>query len=152
MPMHTKYQFRVTGRWEGGLHGRGEIVNEEKTVRTQFGIAEEFGGNGGPTNPEELFLSAACSCYLITLALVAEKMRLPVKRLECEAEGRVSPHEEGGFHFTEIVLRPHLELYGDQSAHDLAVARAVALAEQRCIISRAVKGTVKYEIHPKVTV
>lgn len=150
--MHTKYQFRVLGRWEGGLHGRGEIINEESTVRTEFGIAEEFGGNGGPTNPEELFLSAACSCYLITLALVAEKMRLPVKKLECAAEGRVSAHEDGGFHFTEIVLRPRFDLESDQRAHDLAVARAVALAEQRCIISRAVKGTVKYEIHPHVKV
>lgn len=150
--MHTKYVFRVSGRWEGGLHGQGEITNEEGTVRTKFGIAEEFGGHGGPTNPEELFLSAACSCYLITLAFVAEKMRLPVKLLECEAEGRVSSHDEGGFHFTEVVLRPHFEVQGDPKAHDLAIARAVALAEQRCIISRAVKGTVKYEIHPQVKV
>lgn len=150
--MHTKYIFRVSGRWQGGVHGQGEIINEEKTVKTLFGVAEEFGGNGGPTNPEELFLSAACSCYLITLAHVAEKMHLPVKTLECEAEGRVSAHEEGGFHFTEVILKPHFELEGDPQAHNMAVARAVRLAEQRCIISRAVKGTVKYEITPTVRV
>ncbi len=150
--MHTKYVFHVYGRWEGGINGKGEIVNEERTIRTPFSVAEEFGGAGGPTNPEELFLSAACACYLITLAQVAEKMRLPVKKLECEAEGRVSSHEEGGFHFTEIVLKPHFELEGDPTAHDMAIARAVRLAEQRCIISRAVKGTVKYEIRPTVKV
>lgn len=150
--MHTKYVFRVSGRWEGGVNGKGELVNEEQTMRLPFGVAEEFGGTGGPTNPEELFLSAACACYLITLALVAEKMRLPVKTLECEAEGRVSPHEEGGFHFTEIILKPHFELEGDPKAHDMAITRAVRLAEQRCIISRAVKGTVKYEIRPTVKV
>lgn len=134
------------------MHGRGEIENEEQGLRTAFGIAEEFGGNGGPTNPEEIFLAAACSCYLITLALVAEKMRLPVKTLECEAEGRVSPHEEGGFHFTEVVLKPHFELEVDSKVHDMAIARAIRLAEQRCVISRAVKGTVKYEINPSVKV
>jgi peroxiredoxin-like protein len=150
--MHNTLVFRVFGRWHGGVNGTGEIVNEERTLRTPFGIAQEFGGTGGPTNPEELFLSAACSCYLITLAYVAEKMRLPVKVLECEAEGRVSPHEEGGFHFTEIILKPHFELEGDPKAHELAIARAVKLAEQRCIISRAVKGTVRYQINPTVKV
>jgi osmotically inducible protein OsmC len=138
--MHNKYVFRVFGRWQGGVDGQGEVVNEEQTIRTPFSVAEEFGGRGGPTNPEELFLSAACSCYLITLAYIAEKMRLPIKKLECEAEGRVSSHEEEGFHFTEIVLKPHLELEGDPTAHDLAIARAVKLAEQRCIISRASEG------------
>ncbi len=150
--MHNKYVFRVFGRWQGGVNGQGEVVNEEQTIRTPFSVAEEFGGRGGPTNPEELFLSAACSCYLITLAYIAEKMRLPIKKLECEAEGRVSSHEEEGFHFTEIVLKPHLELEGDPTAHDLAIARAVKLAEQRCIISRAVRGTVKYQINPTVKV
>jgi peroxiredoxin-like protein len=150
--MHNKYVFRVFGRWQGGVDGQGEVVNEEQTIRTPFSVAEEFGGRGGPTNPEELFLSAACSCYLITLAYIAEKMRLPIKKLECEAEGRVSSHEEEGFHFTEIVLKPHLELEGDPTAHDLAIARAVKLAEQRCIISRAVRGTVKYQINPTVKV
>lgn len=150
--MHTKHVFHVYGRWEGGISGKGEIVNEERTIRTPFSVAEEFGGTGGPTNPEELFLSAACACYLITLAQVTEKMRLPVKKLECEAEGRVSSHEEGGFHFTEIILKPYFELQGDPAAHDMAIARAVRLAEQRCIISRAVKGTVKYEIRPTVKV
>lgn len=151
VPMHTKYVFRVFGQWQGGVHGQGELVNEEQTIRTPFSVAEEFGGIGGPTNPEELFLSAACSCYLITLAYVAEKMRLPIKKIECEAEGRVSSHEEEGFHFTEIVLRPHLELEGDSKTHDLAVARAVHLAHQRCLISRAVRGTVRYEIMPTVS-
>lgn len=41
--MHTKYVFRVSGRWEGGVNGKGELVNEEQTMRLPFGVAEEFG-------------------------------------------------------------------------------------------------------------
>ncbi len=153
MHMQTAAQhvYRVQGVWQGGLHGTGQIVNEEKTFRTEFGVSEDLGGLGGATNPEEMFLASACSCYLITLALTVEKMHLPVKKLECTAEGRVvADHEDGGYHLKEIALHPHFELEGDPKAHDQAIMRAVKLAEQRCIISRAVKGTVTYQIQHTV--
>ncbi|MBI3661273.1 OsmC family protein, partial [Candidatus Acetothermia bacterium] len=75
---------------------------------------------------------------------------LPVRRLQCTAEGRITPDQEGGYHLKEIVLQPHFEMEGDPKAHDQAIMRAVKLAEQRCIISRAVKGTVTYQIQPSI--
>ncbi len=144
--------YRVRGSWSGSLNGQGVIENERGTFKTEFAIPRSFGGPGGITNPEEIFLSSACACYLVTLAMIAEKMRLPVKNLTCTAEGRVVADEQDGYHFREIVLYPHFELEGDSDKYDEAIARAVALAEQRCIISRAVKGSVKYEIKHTVAV
>jgi peroxiredoxin-like protein len=145
----TAHVYRVRGSWQGGLHGRGYIENGKGKFRTEFGVSEDLGGLGGDTNPEEMFLASACSCYLVTLAIIVEKMQLPVKKLECTAEGRVSPDQEGGYHLTEIILNPHFEM-DDHKAHAQAITRAVKLAEQRCIISRAVKGSVKYQIQHAV--
>ena len=142
--------YRVQGTWQGGMHGKGQIQNEERSFRTEFGVSEDLGGVGGATNPEEMFLASACSCYLVTLAMTVEKMRLPVKKLECTAEGRITPDQEGGYHLKEILLHPHFEMDGDPKSHDQAIMRAVKLAEQRCIISRAVKGTVTYQIQPTI--
>ncbi len=144
--------YRVSGSWSGDLHGKGHIQNDRETLITDFAVPKSFGGPGGLTNPEEIFLASACSCYLITLALIADKMELPIKNLTCEAEGIVLEDEYDGYHFKEIHLYPHIELDGDGDQHDEAIARAVQMAEQRCIISRAVKGSVKYEIKPTVAV
>jgi len=144
--------YKVRGSWTGDLHGQGVIENDRNTLKTEFAVPKSFGGPGGLTNPEEIFLASACSCYLITLAIIAEKMNLPVTSLSCEAEGRVMSDEYDGYRFKEIHLFPHIELEGDQSQHEEAIARAVSLAEQRCIISRAVKGSVKYEIQHTVAV
>jgi len=95
-------------------------------------------------------LASACACYLVTLALIAEKMRLPIKELRCTAEGVVVADERDGYHFREITLRPHFELEGDEAQYAETIARAVALAEQRCIISRAVRGSVHYEVEHTV--
>ncbi|OGF53143.1 MAG: hypothetical protein A2Z21_09570 [Candidatus Fraserbacteria bacterium RBG_16_55_9] len=152
--METKEQiYRVRGSWTGDLHGRGIIQNEEGTFKTNFAVPSNFGGpEGAMTNPEEIFLSSACACYLVTLAIIAEKMRLPVKNITCTAEGRVTSDLHDGHHFRDIALHPHFELEGDGDKYDEAIARAVQLAEQRCIISRAVKGSVKYEIKHTVAV
>lgn len=142
--------YRVRGDWNGGLEGYGTIENDRGTFATEFAVPRNFGGPGGMTNPEEIFLSSACACYLVTLAMIAERMNLPVKNLSCTAEGHVLPDEQDGYHFREITLFPHLELEGEEAAYEEAIARAVSLAEHRCIISRAVKGSVKYEIQHTV--
>lgn len=151
--MESKAQiYRVRGSWTGDLQGRGMIQNEKGTFRTEFSVPSSFGGPGAKTNPEEIFLSSACACYLVTLAMIAEKMRLPVKNLTCTAEGKVIADQHDGYHFSEIALYPHFELEGDSGKHDETIARAVQLAEHRCIISRAVKGSVKYEVKHTVAV
>ena len=151
--MESKEQiYRVRGSWTGTLNGRGMIQNESGTFKTEFAVPSSFGGPGAKTNPEEIFLSSACACYLVTLAMIAEKMRLPVKSLTCTAEGKVLSDQHDGYHFSEIALYPHFELEGDSEKHDETIARAVQLAEHRCIISRAVKGSVKYEVKHTVAV
>lgn len=142
--------YRVHGHWNGGLNGHGVTDNDRGTLHTEFSVPSTFGGPGGMTNPEEIFLSSACSCYLVTLALIADRMQIPVNHLSCEVEGHVIPDEQDGYHFREIVLYPHMEIDGDEAKHEETIARAIRLAEQRCIISRAVKGSVKYDIQHSV--
>jgi peroxiredoxin-like protein len=150
--VETKEQvYRVRGSWDGDLHsGKGLIQSERGTFETMFTVPRSFGGPGGAANPEEIFLASACACYLVTLAMIAEKLKLPVRNLTCTAEGKVIPDQQDGYHFSEITLRPHFEMEGDEVQYEETIARAVTLAEHRCIISRAVKGTVRYEIEHTV--
>ena len=142
-----EHVYQVSGSWQGGLQGKGWVKNADQTLKVELGAPEESGGLGGRVTPEELFLASACSCYLVTLAMTLEKMRLPVKKLECTAEGRITPDQEGGYNLQELVLHPHVEMDGDPKTHDQGIMRAVKLAEQRCIISRAVRGTIAYQVH-----
>lgn len=50
-------------------------------MRQTISIPEEMGGPGVGTNPDELLIGAAATCYLITLDAMIERKNLPVEEL-----------------------------------------------------------------------
>ena len=66
----VRHDFKVKTEWLGGREEvgklRGDIINENISIPLHS-VAKEG------TNPDELLVSAASSCYIISLAATLEK-------------------------------------------------------------------------------
>ncbi|MDN4083870.1 OsmC family protein [Paenibacillus polymyxa] len=140
--------FLLKADWNGGRNSDGRI--EAGQLRTAISIPAEMGGPGVGTNPDEMLLGAAATCYLITLAAMMERASLPVVSLALESEGIVDV-TNNIFTYRRIVHRPRVLLSVD--AAESQIEQALRLAEQAetsCMISRAVAGNVALSTEPVV--
>lgn len=142
------YKFQIGTVWTGNSDGSGTANGEGWSFN--YGTPTHFGGEAGRTNPEELLLSAVASCYCITLALLAERKRLPLQGIEMAVTGEVERQLGGTLKFTTIRLAPVLIAPGADSTQVSALADAAQKAEQYCPISNAVRGNVGIEVAAEV--
>ncbi|KZE76802.1 hypothetical protein A9P44_07130 [Paenibacillus polymyxa] len=143
-----EHTFLLKADWNGGRNSDGRI--EAGQLRTAISIPAEMGGPGVGTNPDEMLLGAAATCYLITLAAMMERAGLPVVSLTLESEGIVDV-TNNIFTYRRIVHRPRVLL--SVEATDGQIEQALRLAEQAessCMISRAVAGNVALSTEPVV--
>ncbi|KAE8558274.1 OsmC family protein [Paenibacillus polymyxa] len=143
-----EHTFLLKADWNGGRNSDGRI--EAGQLQTAISIPAEMGGPGVGTNPDEMLLGAAATCYLITLAAMMERASLPVLSLALESEGIVDV-TNNIFTYRRIVHRPRVLLSAD--ATESQIEQAVRLAEQAetsCMISRAVAGNVALSTEPVV--
>jgi peroxiredoxin-like protein len=107
-------------------------------------------GPGIGTNPDEMLLGAASTCYIITLAAMMERSGLEKNGLSLTSEAIVDV-TNGVFTYKKIIHRPRIELKSDATESDVHLAfRLADKAEKACMISRAVKGNVELELQAEV--
>ncbi|WP_404455863.1 OsmC family protein [Oceanobacillus kapialis] len=138
--------FQLKADWPGGRNSEGTI--EAGNLKTKISIPKEMDGPGIGTNPDEMLLGAAATCYLITLAAMIERSDLPLKHMELESEGHVDV-SNGVITYKKIVHKPTVFL--DPTATDRELEKLKKLvnkAEESCMISRAIKGNVAVELEP----
>lgn len=140
----TLHSFHLTANWPGLRNDVGEI--ETGNLKTQISIPPEMDGPGVGTNPDEMLLGAAATCYIITLAAMMERSKLEKQSLTMESEGIVEV-EKGVITYKRIIHKPKLVLKGDATEKDLVLAQKLAeKAESSCMITRAIKGNVEIEL------
>ncbi|MED5019365.1 OsmC family protein [Paenibacillus chibensis] len=140
------HSFILKAEWDGGRNSEGRI--EAGQLKTAISIPKEMGGAGIGTNPDEMLLGAAATCYLITLAAMMERGGLPVEKLTLESEGIVDV-TNNIFTYVSIAHKPHIILKPDASEQDINHARRLAeKAEGSCMISRAIAGNVSLSTQP----
>ncbi|AIY06598.1 putative peroxiredoxin-related protein [Planococcus sp. PAMC 21323] len=145
MALHS---FHLTANWPGLRNDVGEISTGN--LKTQISIPPEMDGPGVGTNPDEMLLGAAATCYIITLAAMLERSKLEKQSLTMESEGIVEV-EKGVITYKRIIHKPKLVLNSDASEKDLAVAQKLAeKAESSCMITRAIKGNVEIELQADI--
>jgi osmotically inducible protein OsmC len=74
-PLYTA-QARVTG---GRQHGHGRTTDGALDV--QLRPPTELGGDGGGTNPEQLFAIGYAACFEAAMLLAAQRARVPVEQV-----------------------------------------------------------------------
>ena len=147
MALHT---FYLKADWPGLRNDVGTI--ETKNLQTKVSIPPEMDGPGVGTNPDEMLLGAAATCYIITLAAMMERSNLSKVSLSMDSEGIVDV-TNGVITYQKIIHRPKIILNSDASIKDLSLAQRLAeKAESSCMISRALKGNVEIDLQADILI
>ncbi|MGE7910845.1 SACOL1771 family peroxiredoxin [Lysinibacillus xylanilyticus] len=136
----VQHLFTMKLNWSEGRNGTGSIV--ANNLNTKISIPREMSGPGIGTNPDEMLLGAAATCYLITLAALLENSKIVVLDLSMQAEGFVDV-TNGVFTYEKIVHKPRIVVQNLSEREQKRINRLAEKAEQTCMISKALKGNVQ---------
>jgi osmotically inducible protein OsmC len=126
-------QAHVTGGRADG-HGRSADGQLEVDLR----LPTEMGGQGGGTNPEELFAVGYAACFEGALGSVARRTHDELGEVAIDSKVSLLPTEERGF---KLAVELHVSLPAIEDS-----AKAVELVEaahQVCPYSNATRGNIE---------
>src|SRR6476620_10667048 len=115
----VQHLFTMKLNWSEGRNGTGSIV--ANNLNTKISIPREMSGPGVGTNPDEMLVGAAATCYLITLAAMIENRGLPLVDLSLASEGIVN--DEGSLKFEKIIHRPQIVLAREATPQQVEMAQ-----------------------------
>lgn len=146
-----QHNYKTSLRWEGntgnGYRGydRGHALSIAGNT-LQVSADPAFLGDPGLPNPEQLLLSAASSCQLLSFLALAALARVEVLSYTDDARA-VMPETGVSTQITEVDLHVEIEVRG---AAEQTVLRLVDEAHEQCYIANTLKAQVV--IHPTVRV
>ncbi|MDN4527532.1 OsmC family protein [Fictibacillus fluitans] len=144
----AQHSFHLKANWPGLRNDVGEI--EAGNLKTKISIPPEMDGPGIGTNPDEMLLGAAATCYIITLAAMMQRSKLEKVSLTMESEGIVDV-TKGVITYKKIIHRPLIVLKEDASQKDKETAKLLAeKAESSCMITRAIQGNVEVSLEARI--
>jgi lipoyl-dependent peroxiredoxin len=126
----------VTGGRANG-HGR----TNDGVLDVQLRSPKEMGGEGGGTNPEQLFAVGYAACFESALGTVGRRERVEVSDVSIDSRVSLFPTQERGF---ALAVELHVTLPQVQDP-ELA-ARLVAAAHQVCPYSNATRGNIDVKL------
>lgn len=142
------FSFSVNGHWNGDRNGTGGIQLKDG-VSINVSAPKELEGPGIGSNPEELLISAANNCYMITLAAMLSNRKIQVEKLEVVSEGRVEL-EEKRLKFKQIIHKPALYISSDSDVSPEKLAEIAVRAEKACFISNTLRNSVEIIVEPNI--
>jgi lipoyl-dependent peroxiredoxin len=122
----------VTGGRANG-HGR----TDDGALDVQLRTPKELGGDGGGTNPEQLFAVGFASCFESALGVVARREHVEAGDVSIDSRVSLLPTEERGFK-----LAVELDITLPQVQDPEQAARIVAATHQVCPYSNATRGNI----------
>ncbi|HEY2551728.1 MAG TPA: organic hydroperoxide resistance protein [Streptosporangiaceae bacterium] len=126
----------VTGGRAAG-HGR----TNDGILDVQLRSPEEMGGEGGGTNPEQLFAVGFAACFESAMGVVSRRERAEVGDVSIDSRVSLLPTEERGFK-----LAVALDITLPQVQDPELAARIVAGAHQVCPYSNATRGNIDVKL------
>jgi peroxiredoxin-like protein len=138
------FSYKVKSRW---IADKRVLLEAEGKPSIEVATPPEFGGPEAFWSPEDLFVSSINICVLTTFLAIVQRQGIKFISYQSEAEGKLQM-AEGVFMFTQVVVRPRVEVKDEEMA--TAVSQALEKAERHCLISSSVKTQVTVE--PQVLV
>ena len=137
-----RHSFKFRTKWDGGRNDYSEFVSGN--LKNFMSIPKEMDGPGIGTNPDELLLSAAAGCYIISLATMLDLSKVKAELL-LESVGNVQVENN---RFTYKAIHHFIEIYlEDYTPSHIRIANRLAIkAEENCMISRALRGNVEISV------
>jgi lipoyl-dependent peroxiredoxin len=128
-------EAHVTGGRVAG-HGRTGDGALEVELRTPT----EMGGEGGGTNPEQLFEVGYAACFESALAAVARRQKAEVGDIAIDSKVALITGEDRSFN---VAVELHVTLPSVQGEEAVELVRA---AHQVCPYSNATRGNIEVEL------
>jgi osmotically inducible protein OsmC len=129
--LYTAEATVTGGRADG--HGR----SSDGALDVHLRAPTEMGGDGGGTNPEQLFAVGFAACFESALGVVGRRERAEVGDVSIDSRVSLLPTEERGF---ELAVELHVTLPQVQDPDE--AVRIVAAAHQVCPYSNATRGNI----------
>ena len=129
--LYTAEATVTGGRADG--HGR----TSDGALDVHLRAPTEMGGDGGGTNPEQLFAVGFAACFESALGVVVRRERAEVSDVSIDSRVSLLPTEERGFK-----LAVELDVTLPQVEDPAEAARIVAAAHQVCPYSNATRGNI----------
>lgn len=125
-------EAHVTG---GRTEGHGE--SSDGALAVDLRLPPELGGEGGGTNPEELFAVGFASCFESALGAVARRRKAEVGDVEIDSKVMLLPGEDRTFELA-VELDVNLPSVDDPDE----AAELVKDAHEVCPYSNATRGNI----------
>ena len=125
-------EAKVTG---GRLEGHGRT--NDGALEVDLRIPKESGGEGGGTNPEQLFAVGYAACFESAIGAVARRSRLEVADVAIDSSVMLMPTESRGYKLA-VTLAVTLPSIDDR----VEAVELVRAAHQVCPYSNATRGNV----------
>ena len=144
-------------RWTGNL---GEGTSSYRSYSRNHEIAASgkpvLPGSSDPTfrgdparyNPEELLVSSLSTCHMLWYLHLCAEAQITVLQYEDQASGVMVEREDGGGHFTEVMLEPRVVI---APGADLDQAeRLHERAHDLCFIASSVNFPVRCQAQTRI--
>ncbi|ASK28838.1 OsmC family peroxiredoxin [Chryseobacterium sp. T16E-39] len=127
--------------WSGNAkEGKGELTTQSGILnKTNYSFKTRFVGEEQGTNPEELLAAAHAGCFTMAVSFALTEKGMQAISLETEATLTME-----GFDITGI----HLSITGTvPGINQIDFETITKLAEQNCLISKALRITISSQAH-----
>lgn len=135
MPESIVYTAVATSTGDGR---NGHVRSSDGILEADVRTPKEMGGEGGATNPEQLFAAGYAACFHSALKATSKVHGVQVSDSAVTAEVGIGSDGKGGF---ELAVTLHGEIGGGVSQED--AEKAVAVAHEVCPYSNATRGNVE---------
>jgi lipoyl-dependent peroxiredoxin len=125
-------QAHVTG---GRIDGHG--VTSDGALDVRLKSPAELGGEGGGTNPEQLFAVGFAACFESALGAIARRRKVELGDVAIDSKVSLLPNENRGF---DLAVELDVTVPGIDDAAE--VAEIVEAAHHVCPYSNATRGNI----------
>jgi lipoyl-dependent peroxiredoxin len=133
--LYTAEATVTGGRAEG--HGR----TTDGALEVDLRMPPELGGEGGGTNPEQLFAIGYAACFEGAIGVVGRREHAEVGDVSIDSRVSLLPTEGGGFK-----LAVALDVSLPQVPDPEQAVRIVAASHQVCPYSNATRGNIEVDL------
>ncbi len=136
-------EYSTKAVWVGGHRGEFSCSNG---ATLPFSAPVDLHGEADVLTPEDAFVGALNSCFMLMFIWAAERLKIDLVSYECEAVGQVQEFLDKTSTFSIVTLRPRIEV---KRCSERNLQRALRLAEKYSMIWQSIKAEVALE--PEIT-
>ena len=156
MGVRRTHRYDLTMTWTGNRgtgtsgyrdYGRNHEIAAEGRPLLEGSSDPTFRGDKTRWNPELELVAALSQCHMLSYLHVCATAGVVVTAYDDEPYGLMAETEDGGGHFTEVVLRPRVTVADPGMAEQ--AQKLHREASEKCFIASSVNFPVRHE--PSVT-